>query len=962
MVKRTLSLFIVSGIFISGGISAFADEEDMIPDETDVEIYEGYSTDDNVTDYVESSEGSLPEEDNEENDCIIETEDLDDVEVVPDDVEVVAAATPTEEPIYTPFDDMIADEYGPGVHRTSSESPRSGCVFGVLEGSFDNAPVDEILAQINQYRYEACEQGYPDPRDPSRNLTLDDYHPISWSRSLEETAMVRAAESEYTGFHNTLNGDTYQGRTFELRTMSECLSFNYSMNSISNGLASFYKEKDTYLNGGNGVTGHYEAMINPDFTHIGVASICNVTCAEFYVRYNRDPQYAYVDWYYLDVDYTLEENKIDVSVFDSQLIELDRSRIKNVDLTFASDNDMFFVGDQYTLEAMATLNQMGISISYTAPRMIMFPESWTSSDPSVVSIDQDGNIQALSVGTAEIICTVGEKEYTRTIYVNPSKVPGWNIINGDIYYLNDDLEFYTGFLTIDGDTYYLGTDGKRVSGMTQVGRYLLPFDEEGILQTGFQDINGTIRYVLEDGKYATGWIEENGSRFYFNNNGFMSTGLTFANDGYYLFDENGVMQTNCWHYDEASNTKRYFGDDGRPISLYGMVYIEGAWYYNGELKTGWCYIDSKKHYLIDGLPVSGLMTIEGSIYLFNNDGTPYYGWKQIDGSWYYFNSSMATGLISIQGNEYYFNEDGKMYTGWIKIDDIWYYFDNDGCRLTGIQKIEGNIYCLNDKGYISGWYYYFGDCYYFRENGKAAVGWMKIDDKWYYFNEDGLKQDGYCEIGGYLYFLGTDGMLTGYLKDGDNSYYFDENGKAAVGWTKINDQWYYFGTDHTAYKGWNKIGGKWYYFSTSYGTMVTGKIKVDGKYYYMNSNGSMVTGWKKIDSWWYYFGSDGAMAEGWKKISGKWYYFYPGSGIMCTYFYNDNGKRYYLGEFGAMQTGWIKCNDIWYYADSSGLIKTGWQKIGGKWYYFSATGFMVTGTQIIDGKTYTFNSSGVWIK
>ena len=74
-----------------------------------------------------------------------------------------------------------------------------------VEGSYAT-DVKETIKLVNKYRLEACEKGYPDPRDPDRKLTKSDYVPIKWSSDLEYIARIRAAEANIYEDHTRPNG------------------------------------------------------------------------------------------------------------------------------------------------------------------------------------------------------------------------------------------------------------------------------------------------------------------------------------------------------------------------------------------------------------------------------------------------------------------------------------------------------------------------------------------------------------------------------------------------------------------------------------------------------------------------------------------------------------------------------------------------------------------------------------
>ena len=96
----------------------------------------------------------------------------------------------------------------------------------------------------------------------------------------------------------------------------------------------------------------------------------------------------------------------------------------------------------------------------------------------------------------------------------------------------------------------------------------------------------------------------------------------------------------------------------------------------------------------------------------------------------------------------------------------------------------------------------------------------------------------------------------------------------------------------------------------------------------------------------------------WKSENGKWYLLYS-NGVKKTGFAKMDGKTYYMDSTGAMVTGWQKIDSSWYYFNTDGSMATGWKGIGGKWYCFTASGIMMTGWNEIDGKWYYFNDGAM---
>lgn len=285
-----------------------------------------------------------------------------------------------------------------GAHRCNVSTPRDGSVFAFMPGNFDPTCQETILAQINQYRLEACQNGYPDPRNRNRGLTMADYHEISWSAELEETAMIRAAESSITMNHATLNGESWGSRSYGSAYGYECIAWCRGPYAAQ----MWYGERDAWLNNTSGaVTGHYTAMINPSIRYCGIAG--------FIAGY----QGTYVADYSSGASPDYDSSKIDVSVYNGQIVEISKNNISGVTITGA---DTLQVGESTTLRALySTTAEAAVNVNQNG--IIAIPESWESSDSSVISIDSNGTATAESTGTTQISCTIDGTAYGSQVTV-----------------------------------------------------------------------------------------------------------------------------------------------------------------------------------------------------------------------------------------------------------------------------------------------------------------------------------------------------------------------------------------------------------------------------------------------------------------------------------------------------------------------------------------------------------------
>ena len=178
--------------------------------------------------------------------------------------------TTPKPPVATPGDGSNQPQPAPsGVMKINSEVTKAdpGNVIVGLKGEFDTPNKDAILAEINRIRKEAVDQGL-----------ADRYVPIKWSTDLEKTALVRAAEASITvGQHARLTNKNIW-TAYPDRVGSENLAWNNS--GINKAIQQWYGEKADFIKKKNGAavsgqTGHYKSLIDPQFTHMGIAAFRN---------------------------------------------------------------------------------------------------------------------------------------------------------------------------------------------------------------------------------------------------------------------------------------------------------------------------------------------------------------------------------------------------------------------------------------------------------------------------------------------------------------------------------------------------------------------------------------------------------------------------------------------------------------------------------------------------------------
>ncbi len=277
------------------------------------------------------------------------------------------------------------------------------CVLVGVKGKFI-ADSQAALNRINAIRYEACKEGV---RNPSTGapLTMADYVPIKWSSDLEYIARIRAAEASLYIEHTRPNGTI----CFTLHSPNgvgsygEVLAWNWS-DTMIRGINQWYAEKEIWVNGGSGVTGHYTQMIDPSNTYVGLGCFCttdtiyyNTTCGEFSSRSGLDETMA-----------SGTNNVI-------QTVEVLKSALSNIQIT---GKTVLQQGKSTNLSLSGTVNFSGKSLVTPLETV-----TWTSSNPSAVSVDENGTATRLASGTVTITASTASGQTASLQIMEKLKAP-----------------------------------------------------------------------------------------------------------------------------------------------------------------------------------------------------------------------------------------------------------------------------------------------------------------------------------------------------------------------------------------------------------------------------------------------------------------------------------------------------------------------------------------------------------
>lgn len=277
------------------------------------------------------------------------------------------------------------------------KTPSSGNIFVVFDGQYTSADKNSVINRINQIRKEACNQGIINP-DTGKKLTSKDYKPVTWSSVLEDYARIRSAEIAVNFDHTRpTNKSTFSNTTTKKLNgyhSGENVAMGYN---LLKSIDAYYSEKADWVKKNGQETGHYENLIRPRNTLVGIAGFKDI--------------YGY--------EYSAMEFGVSSGSNDStkraavqsvtQLVEVKSSFLVNSIVIEGAKNVK--VGSTIKLNAFAKMkDEMPKAKIYSGV-------TWTTSNSKVATVDKNGNVKGVAAGTAIIKASIPGKSASYTITV-----------------------------------------------------------------------------------------------------------------------------------------------------------------------------------------------------------------------------------------------------------------------------------------------------------------------------------------------------------------------------------------------------------------------------------------------------------------------------------------------------------------------------------------------------------------
>ncbi|MBR6897963.1 MAG: hypothetical protein IKN24_07310 [Lachnospiraceae bacterium] len=331
-----------------------------------------------------------------------------------------------------------------------------------------------------------------------------------------------------------------------------------------------------------------------------------------------------------------------------------------------------------------------------------------------------------------------------------------------------------------GIWYYYGADGKSPEGLTTIGGKQYYF-ENGRMVTGMVITVSGKSYMIDANGALTelkdGWNKVGGKYCYVSNGEIVRSGVRQINGKYYGFDGSGWMYDNetfslYGYYDEEQNDTVYYyyaADEG------GELYVD-TWAVNNY--------GNYSYYGSDGKRASGITSIEGSLYYFNDQGI------------------LLENIVIYDSGKYYYacydGTLGEMKAGWNRYDDIYFYLKNGELVRNCILKINGKYYGFDStyRMYCSTSFEMYdenNDWISYRASESGALienSWYQDDyGIWYYYGNNGKAPSGITTIGANQYYFRSTGRMEANTSVTENgkTYYAASNGVL----TEMSADWSY---------------------------------------------------------------------------------------------------------------------------------------------------------------------------
>lgn len=525
-------------------------------------------------------------------------------------------------------------------------SPTNGNVLVGIQGEFLTPDKQAILSRINAIRKEAFEEGL-----------VKNYVPIKWSTGLEKVAFVRAAESSVTMNHARLSDKEIWSASTSRNDefFSENLAWNY--NGFMGAIDQWYEEKADYVKIKNGQkpsgeTGHYESLINPAYTYVGLAAFNNpknqwITIAQnFGTTTSASEELA--GGYGRAIQFT-EATPSKVQSFTSKAVLVNKDLKPWGTETSAENNNRPSNGKHIIRIVVKPGNGQNEEEPKSEANVQYLPGSEEARKAKQAELAKNNLVIAKQkVAETEEKVRKQKEEDLRNYPTNTNKTVELEIAEVQLVLAKAELELLNQENQTNPDAKKLVEAKERIKEATMELKKLETADAR---KQNSEDVGTTSEKeagIVTKPQYYSSYIP------------------TYTASTFYSAPK----------------------AEEKPKVTTGWKQENGVWYFykeDGTMATGWIQTGGKWYYL-------------------GNDGMMQTGWAKVNGSWYYLNpnGAMATGWVKDGDTWYYLGVTGSMATGWLKDGDTWYYLEASGAmKANQWFKVSDKWYYVNGSGALA---------------------------------------------------------------------------------------------------------------------------------------------------------------------------------------------------------------------------------------------------------------------
>ena len=310
----------------------------------------------------------------------------------------------------------------PALETNVTEASEGNFMIGV-PGTFYSTEENEMLDRMNEVRKEAYDEKLEYPKKSGKYLGVDyPYVPLKWSNKCERIARIRAAEVSLLAGHVRPGGGLAQLTLEDFSQNGEVIAWD---DEVLNGIwnkknpndpGSWYSEKKYYIDPADmtNETGHYEAMINPNNTYVGISA------------FQGSSAFGYLNgWKIITGEFSPRESLDETFVgLKGDYIQKVEVKAKYVSMKIEGNNALDI--DEGTLfETNITVNTAN---GYGSNNCKMYsPVKWTSSNEDVLVIDEatgiaTGKAEGRAVITASAVSGGVEVSDTLEVVVLPEGI------------------------------------------------------------------------------------------------------------------------------------------------------------------------------------------------------------------------------------------------------------------------------------------------------------------------------------------------------------------------------------------------------------------------------------------------------------------------------------------------------------------------------------------------------------